>query len=116
MKPGGARLAWGIAAGALVVAACSQGSSTSAYGPACNGVSPAGLTTEATPDGQCPSQPTHLTGTATVGQPCSDPAACAPTCCTCPGTGTKALVAHCSNGNCLDGATACCLFSQQCAN
>jgi hypothetical protein len=56
-----------------------------------------------------------LTGTGVEGTACSDPTDCAPTCCACPGTSTGADVAECSNGNCLDGATACCLYALQCA-
>ena len=106
---------WATAlAAALLVVACGQGEQEDEVAPACNGVSPANLVSESTQAGQCPQDPTTLTGQATVGQQCSDATDCAPTCCSCPGTSGGADVAECNNGNCLDGATACCLFALQC--
>ena len=32
----------------------------------------------------------------------------------CPGTSQGAAVAECNSGNCLDGATVCCLYGLQC--
>jgi hypothetical protein len=105
----------GLTATAMLVAACGASSQNDAAAPACNGVSPANLAYEQTTAGQCPATPTILTGTGTVGTSCSDPTDCAPVCCTCPGSHASADVAECSNGNCLDGATACCLYALQCA-
>jgi hypothetical protein len=105
---------WSLPAGFLLIAAC--GSATDdVVAPACQGVSPVNLQDEQTPAGQCPAHPMTLTGTGVVGTACSDATDCAPVCCTCPGTSTAADVAECSNGNCLDGNTACCLYAQQCA-
>jgi hypothetical protein len=104
-----------LAACALVVACGSNSEQTDEVAPACSGVSPANLAYEQTPAGQCPKTPTLLTGTGTVGTPCSSADDCAPVCCSCPGTSTGADVAECNNGNCLDGATECCLYQQQCA-
>ena len=111
------RTAWpgaGVAA-VLLVVACGDGAPVDATGPACRGVSPATLEMDQTPAGQCPSPPKNLTGTGASGTPCSQAADCAPVCCTCPGAGVSADVAECSNGDCLDGATACCLYALQCA-
>jgi hypothetical protein len=107
------RLAWTLVV-AGVLAACGSGPTTSADAPACRGESPAGLTVEQTPAGQCPAAPATLTGTGGAGAPCSDASACAPACCSCP-SGGKADVAECAHGSCLDAATACCLFARQCA-
>jgi hypothetical protein len=104
-----------LLAGGFLLAACGSTPDSDAIAPACNGVSPANLTYEQTQAGECPTTPTLLTGKATVGTPCSEATDCAPVCCQCPGTTTGADVAECSNGNCLDGATACCLYALQCA-
>jgi hypothetical protein len=112
------RRAWGlawIAPVALVVAACGSTTQNDELYPACNGISPAGLASESTSKGTCPSSPTTLTGKATVGAVCGSAADCKPYCCSCT-NGTSALVAQCSNGSCLDGNDTCCLFSQQCGN
>jgi hypothetical protein len=98
----------------VLVVACG-GSASDEVAPACNGISPANLAYEQTAAGQCPTTPKLLTGTGTVGTGCSDATDCAPFCCQCPGTSMGADVAECSNGNCLDGSTACCLYQQQCA-
>lgn len=100
--------------GALALAACNDAASSDVNAPACNGVSPSTLTSEQTPSGQCPQNPTTLTGTGTEGTACSDPTDCAPVCCQCPGTSQGAAVAECNGGNCLDGATVCCLYGLQC--
>jgi hypothetical protein len=109
-----ARFAIATVTAAFVVAACSSSDSADdSVGPACNGVSATGLAMEQTAAGQCPASPRTLTGTATVGQACSDSTDCAPLCCQCE-AGGSAVVAQCSNGNCLDGSTTCCLYSAQC--
>jgi hypothetical protein len=109
------RHAWPIGlAAALVVAACGEGEQTDEVAPACNGVSPANLIAEQTTAGECPQNPSTLTGKGTAGQQCSDSTDCAPFCCSCPGTNQGADVAECSNGNCLDGSTTCCLYALQC--
>jgi hypothetical protein len=107
--------AWSLCVGGLLVVACGGSPTEDPVAPACSGVSPANLATEQTPAGQCPSHPTILIGTGVEGDACSEPTDCAPVCCSCPGEGTGALVAECNNGNCLDGATECCLYAQQCA-
>jgi hypothetical protein len=99
----------------LVLAACSSSAQDDTLYPACNGISPAGLASESTSKGACPTSPTMLTGKATVGTACSTAADCLPYCCSCT-NGTGALVAQCSNGSCLDGNDTCCLFTHQCAN
>lgn len=99
---------------AAVAAACSSSDAENdPVGPVCSGESPNGLAMEQTAAGQCPTSPKTLTGTATVGQACSDATDCAPVCCQC-AAGGSAAVAQCENGNCLDGSTTCCLYSQQC--
>jgi hypothetical protein len=98
----------------VLVAACGTNSTDDTAAPACNGVSPAELVAEQTPEGQCPTHPTVLIGTGTEGSACSASSDCAPACCACPGASTGADVAECANGNCLDGETACCLYAQQC--
>lgn len=108
-------MGWVLAAGLLVAACGGSSAPTDATGPACNGVSPASLVAEQTQAGQCPATPTTLTGTGAAGTACSDPSACAPVCCTCPGAAASADVAECYQGNCLDGSTACCLYAGQCA-
>jgi hypothetical protein len=115
MESGRARgAAWSMWVGVLV-AACGSTTTDDVVAPSCNGVSPANLESEQTQAGQCPTHPTILTGTGLEGDACSDPTDCLPTCCTCPGTTTGADVAECSNGNCLAGDTACCLYALQCA-
>jgi hypothetical protein len=110
-----ARAGGAIGGVCLLVAACGSSTADDVAAPSCDGVSPANLEYEQTPAGQCPAHPTMLTGTGMVGDACSDATDCLPTCCTCPGTSTGAAVAECSNGNCLDGNTACCLYGLQCA-
>jgi hypothetical protein len=102
----------GLIALAAIVVACS--SSDDEVAPACNGVSPVGLATEQTQDGQCPTSPTMLTGMVPAYAACSQSTDCAPFKCTCPGSNDCAYVAQCEGSNCLDGATTCCLYSQQC--
>ncbi|HEY3820022.1 MAG TPA: hypothetical protein VGL81_22810 [Polyangiaceae bacterium] len=99
----------------LLVAACTSSAADDEIAPACGGVSPANLESEEAPDGGCPASPMTLIGMGGVGDACSDPTDCAPAKCTCPGTTGCAWVAECSNGNCLDGNTACCLYGLQCA-
>jgi hypothetical protein len=99
----------------LVAAACGTSAQDDAIYPACNGISPAGLASEATPAGACPTHPTMLTGKGIVGSVCGSAADCLAYCCACT-NGSSALVAQCSNGSCLDGSDTCCLFTQQCAN
>jgi|ERR1700722_6267184 hypothetical protein len=100
---------------ALGAAACGATPANDSDYPACNGISPAGLASEQTSAGACPAHPTMLTGKGVVGAVCGSAADCLPQCCGCT-NGTKALVAQCSNGSCLDGSDTCCLFQQQCAN
>jgi hypothetical protein len=109
------RHVWPSAFVALAAAACSSTTQEDELYPACNGISPAGLASEATPKGTCPTNPQMLTGKATVGAVCGSAADCLPYCCSCT-NGTSALVAQCSNGSCLDGNDTCCLFTQQCSN
>jgi hypothetical protein len=105
-----------ILAGTLVLLACnSTTTQDDTVYPACNGVSPEGLATEATSAGACPAHPKTLVGTATVGSPCGQSTDCQPYCCQCPNGGSSDA-AECSNGNCLDGDTTCCLFAAQCSN
>ncbi len=99
---------------AAILVACSSSDANDDVAPACSGVSSEGLATEQTQAGQCPASPTTLTGTVQAYSACSQSTDCAPFKCTCPGTSDCALVAQCSGGNCLDGATTCCLYSQQC--
>jgi hypothetical protein len=99
----------------LVIAACDTNAQDDSQYPACNGISPAGLASESTSKGACPTHPTMLTGKLTVGSPCGSAADCLPYCCAC-SSGPSALVAQCSNGSCLDGNDTCCLYSQQCGN
>jgi hypothetical protein len=101
--------------GCLLAVACGD-EAEDVTAPACNGVSPANIQyDEAVDGGACPDQPVTLLGTESEGDSCSEATDCAPTKCMCPGTTTCAWVAECSNGNCLDGNTACCLFGLQCA-
>jgi hypothetical protein len=104
----------GLIALAVIVVACSSSDTTDDYAQACNAVSANGLATEETPAGTCPTSPRTLTGTVPAYSACSQSTDCAPFCCQCAGSGTSADVAQCSGGNCLDGATTCCLYSQQC--
>ena len=100
-----------MVAGAGLVA-CSNDAAEDPYAPVCNGASGAGLYTEAVA-GECPAHPVTLTGKAMEGDACSVSTDCAPTCCSCPAQGSTD-VAVCSNGSCLDGATACCLYAMGC--
>ena len=100
---------------AVLVAACASTVQQDAMYPACNGAPSAGLATESTSSGQCPSHATSLVGTGTLGAPCTQATDCAPTCCQC-GNGQGSAVAQCANGSCLDGADTCCLYARQCAN
>ena len=109
------RAGWPLLVGAFVLVACSTTTQDDENYPACNGVSPADLATEATAAGACPTHPKTLIGTATVGSPCAQASDCMPYCCMCPNAGS-ADVAQCSNGSCLDGDTTCCLFALQCSN
>lgn len=109
------RTSLAIALVTLVFLACDTNTQDDALYPACNGNSPNGLATESTSAGACPTHPAILTGTATVGSPCSDSSDCKPYCCTC-SSGASALVAQCENGSCLDGNDTCCLYAQACSN
>ncbi|HEY8040565.1 MAG TPA: hypothetical protein VIF15_12255 [Polyangiaceae bacterium] len=111
---GRAAIAVAIAAG-VALAACNGGTSDS--GPtvrSCRGVSAVGLETEATTASQCPASPAILTGKQGPGGQCGSSADCAPVCCSCPGGAKGADAALCSDGNCLDAATTCCLFALAC--
>jgi hypothetical protein len=105
-----------LALGCVLVVACGNSETDDIAAPACKGVSPAGIQYDEEADGGCLAHPVTLLGTGSEGDSCSQATDCAPAQCTCPGTTTCAWVAECSNGNCLDGDTACCLYGLQCAN
>jgi hypothetical protein len=106
---------WSLALGCLLAVACGNSETDDEVAPACRGVSAVGIQYDEEADGGCLAHPVTLLGTAGVGDSCSVATDCAPTRCGCAGSSTCAWVAECSNGNCLDGDTACCLYGLQCA-
>ncbi|MGD0527105.1 MAG: hypothetical protein ABSE49_18320 [Polyangiaceae bacterium] len=106
---------WSLVVSSLLIVACTSNPEEDEVAPACNGVSPTGIQYDQLADGGCLAHPVTLLGSGGEGDSCSEATDCAPAKCTCPGTTTCAWVAECSNGNCLDGDTACCLYGLQCS-
>jgi len=107
-----------LAAACLVFAvapACNSSGGGGDMGQVCAGGFDAGSNSGGTEavneEGQCANL---LNGTTQNGAACQQSSECAPTCCACPGGGSKsAQVAWCSTGHCVVGNDVCCAWTAE---